>query len=78
MLKKYFFLFIVFWSIFSCTDSEYVDFNSENNSITPEILYIEAMNEFDNKDLSHLIMPINEEFNMLQNIALVENDLLDR
>jgi len=70
MLKKYFFLFIVFWSIFSCTDSEYVDFNSENNSITPEILYIEAMNKFENKEYDLAL----EKFEKLEKIFPLSNE----
>ena len=50
MSKKYFLLLFVFWSLFNCTNSNKVEINSENISIDPEILYIEAMNNFDAKE----------------------------
>ena len=49
MSKKYFLLLFIFWSLFSCTNTNKVEINSENISIDPEILYIEAMNNFDAK-----------------------------
>ena len=50
MSKKYFLLLSIFWSLFSCTNTNKVEINSENISIDPEILYIEAMNNFDVKE----------------------------
>ena len=50
MSKKYFLLLFIFWSLFSCTNTNKVEINSENISIDPEILYIEAMNNFDAKE----------------------------
>ena len=46
MSKKYFLLLFIFWSLFSCTNTNKVEINSKNISIDPEILYIEAMNNF--------------------------------
>ena len=50
MSMKYFLLLFIFWSLFSCTNTNKVKINSENISIDPEILYIEAMNNFDVKE----------------------------
>ena len=50
MSKKYFLLLFIFWSLFSCTNTNKVEINSENISVDPEILYIEAMYNFDAKE----------------------------
>ena len=50
MSKKYFLLLFIFWSLFSCTNTNNEEINSENISINPEMLYIEAMSNFETKE----------------------------
>ena len=50
MSKKYLLLLFIFWLLFSCTNTNNEEISSENISINPEILYIEAMNNFDAKE----------------------------
>ena len=46
MSKKYLLFLFIFWSISNCTNTNNEEIISENISIDPEILYIEAMNNF--------------------------------
>ena len=70
MSKKYFFLLFVFWSLFSCTNTNNEEIKSENTSINPETLYIDAMNNFDKKEYDLAI----EKFEKLEKIFPLSNE----
>ena len=70
MSKKYFLLLFIFWSLFSCTNTNKVEINSKTTSIDPEILYIEAMNSFYAKKYDLAL----EKFEKLEKIFPLSNE----
>ena len=46
MSKKYLLLLFILWLLFSCTNTNNEEINTENISINPESLYIDAMKNF--------------------------------
>ena len=70
MSKKYLLLLLVFWTIFSCTNTINEEINSENTSMSPEILYIDAMNNFDAKEYNLAL----EKFAKLEKIFPLSNE----
>ena len=50
MSKKYLLLLFILWLLFSCTNTNNEEINTENISINPEILYIDAMSNFETKE----------------------------
>ena len=50
MSKKYLFFLFIFWSVSSCTNTSNEEIKSENISIDPEFLYIDAMHNFETKE----------------------------
>ena len=49
MSKKYLLFLFIFWSVSSCTNTNNEEIKSEN-TIDPEILYIDAMHNFETKE----------------------------
>ena len=70
MSKKYLLFLFIFWSLFSCTNTSNEEIISENISINPEILYIEAMNNFDAKKYDLAL----EKFEKLEKIFPLSNE----
>ena len=70
MSKKYFLLLFIFWLLFSCNNSNKIEINSETSSIDPEILYIEAMNNFDAKEYDLAL----DKFEKLENLFPLSNE----
>ena len=70
MSKKYFFLLFIFWSLFNCTNTNNSEINYKNTSINPEILYIDAMNNFETKEYDLAL----EKFEKLEKIFPLSNE----
>jgi len=70
MSKKYFLLLFIFWLLFSCNNSNKTETNSETTSIDPEILYIEAMNNFDAKEYDLAL----DKFEKLEKLFPLSNE----
>ena len=70
MSKKYLLLLFILWSLFSCTNKNNEEINSENISINPEILYIDAMNNFETKEYDLAL----EKFEKLEKLFPLSNE----
>ena len=70
MSKKYLLFLFIFWSVFSCTNTNNEEINTENISINPEVLYIDAMKNFDAKEYDLAL----EKFEKLEKIFPLSNE----
>ncbi|SVB50607.1 uncharacterized protein METZ01_LOCUS203461 [marine metagenome] len=70
MSKKYLLLLFVFWSLFSCTNTNNEEINSKNIPINPEMLYIDAMSNFETKEYDLAL----EKFEKLEKIFPLSNE----
>ena len=70
MSKKYLLLLFIFWSLFSCTNTNNEEINTENISINPEVLYIDAMKNFETKEYDLAL----EKFEKLEKIFPLSNE----
>ena len=70
MSKKYLLLLFIFCLLFSCTNNNNEEINSENISVNPENLYIDAMNNFETKEYDLAL----EKFEKLEKIFPLSNE----
>ena len=70
MSKKYLLLLFIFCLLFSCTNNNNEEINSENNSVNPESLYIDAMKNFETKEYDLAL----EKFEKLEKIFPLSNE----
>ena len=70
MSKKYLFFLFIFWSVSSCTNTSNEEIKSENISIDPEFLYIDAMHNFETKEYDLAL----EKFEELEKLFPLSNE----
>tara|TARA_B100000315_G_scaffold246681_1_gene274296 strand:+ start:197 stop:994 length:798 start_codon:yes stop_codon:yes gene_type:complete len=70
MSKKYLFFLFIFWSVSSCTNTSNEEIKSENISIDPEFLYIDAMYNFETKEYDLAL----EKFEELEKLFPLSNE----
>ena len=70
MSKKYLLFLFIFWSVSSCTNTNNEEIKSENISIDPEILYIDAIHNFETKEYDLAL----EKFEELEKLFPLSNE----